>query len=253
MESAGKWQWQKQLAQAKLEEARSMASIGNLNEGSSSSKEKRKAVAPAAAEVTPQTIQFEGLNGTDCQKWWQETPDDHPVKASIRRAQVEWAIQMPIFCIRDYEGYLRTMIETYGRASRRSTFQYLGRNLVVSFKAADFTRVFGIPGQRGRKIQPKKIPKDGKLFLIRLVCGDLTEVEQAALAETSKGRGLKKTDIQEGPWRCLMDLVKSRLTGSSRASDITFPQVSMMNSIMTGKVYDWASVLAKRMHEFMTL
>ena len=46
-----------------------------------------------------------------------------------------------------------------------------------------------------------------------------------------------------------MDLVKSRLTGSSRASNISFPQVSMMN----GKVYDWASVLAERMHELLTL
>ena len=50
-----------------------------------------------------------------------------------------------------------------------------------------------------------------------------------------------------------MDLVKSRLTGSSRASDISFPQVSLMNGIMNGKVYDWASVLAERMHKFMTL
>ena len=157
------------------------------------------------------------------------------------------------FLHRAYEGCLRAMIETYGRTSRRSTFQYLGRDLVVSFRAADFTRVFGIPGPQGKQVQPKKISKDGKLFLIRLVCGDLSEAEQAALAETSKGRGLKKTDIQEGPWRCLMDLVKSRLTGSSRASDISFPQVSLMNGIMMGKVYDWAFVLAERMHEFMTL
>ena len=73
------------------------------------------------------------------------------------------------------------------------------------------------------------------------------------MAETSKGRGLKKTNIQEGYWHCLMDLVKSRLTRSSRASDISFPQVSMMNEIMNGKVYDWAFVLVERMHEFMML
>ena len=75
----------------------------------------------------------------DLLKWWQETPDDHPIKASIRRAQVEWAIQMPTFCIRDNEGCLRAMIETYGKTYQRSTIQYLGRDLVVSFKATDFT------------------------------------------------------------------------------------------------------------------
>ena len=90
------------------------------------------------------------------------------------------------------------------------------------------------------------------MFLIKLVCGNMAEAEQEVLVETSKGRGLKKIDSQEGPWRCLMDLVKSRLTGSSRAFDISFPQV-FMNGIMNGKVYDWASVLAERMHEFITL
>ena len=160
----------------------------------------RKPPTLATTEITPQTIQFEGLSGMDCRKWWQETPDTHPVKASIRRAQVEWAIRMPIFCIRDYKGFLRTMIETYGRSSWRSTFEYLDRDLVVSFKPTDFTRVFGILGSQGKKVQPKKISKEVELFFIRLVCEDMIEADQEALAETSKGRGLKKTDIQEGLW-----------------------------------------------------
>ena len=49
-----------------------------------------------------------------------------------------------------------------------------------------------------------------------------------------------------------MDVVKSRLTRSSRASDISFPMVGMMNGLMNGRVYDWASLLAARMDEFMT-
>ena len=73
------------------------------------------------------------------------------------------------------------------------------------------------------------------------------------LIDTSKGRGLQKSNIQEGHWKCLMDVVKSRLTGSSRASNISFLLVSMMNGLMNGKVYDWASLLAMRMDEFMTL
>ena len=50
-----------------------------------------------------------------------------------------------------------------------------------------------------------------------------------------------------------MDIVKSRLTGSSRASNISFPYVAMMNGILHGRVYDWAALLVERMSEFMTL
>ena len=46
-----------------------------------------------------------------------------------------------------------------------------------------------------------------------------------------------------------MDVIKSSLTGASQASDIALPQIVFMN----GTVYDWATVLADRMEEFMTL
>lgn len=64
---------------------------------------------------TTQNVAIEGLNGAECWKWWQETLDNHHVKANIRKAQVEWVIQMPVFCIRDYEGFLCIMIEMYDR------------------------------------------------------------------------------------------------------------------------------------------
>ena len=83
--------------------------------------------------------------------------------------------------------------------------------------------------------------------LIQLVCGDLSPTEQEALSDTSKGRGLKKSNIQKGYWRYLMDIVKSRLTGSSHASNISFPHMAMMNGILNGRVYDWAALLAERM------
>ena len=194
MESAGKRKWKKQLEEFEAQKGMNMSSVGNQNEGTSSSKQKHKTTAPAAIEIMPQTLQFEGLSGIDCRKWWQETPNDHAVKASIKRAQVEWAIWMPVFCIRDYEDFLHTMIETYGKSSQWSTFECLDKDLVVSFKVVDFTRVFGIPGPQGKKVQPKKI-SEVKLFFIRLVCGDMTEAKQVALAETSKGRRLKKIDI----------------------------------------------------------
>ena len=50
-----------------------------------------------------------------------------------------------------------------------------------------------------------------------------------------------------------MDVIKSRLMGATRASDIALPQIVLMNGIMNGIVYDWATVLADRMEEFMTL
>ena len=132
-----------------------------------SSKKKVKQTEQLTDLPMVQTITFEGLNGAECRKWWQETPDNHQVKASIRKAQVEWVVQMPVFCIRDYEGFLLIMIETYDRFSRTSTFEYLGCNLVVSFKSADFTRVFGILGhaQGERKIEskPKKMSHEVKM------------------------------------------------------------------------------------------
>ena len=116
---------------------------------------------------------------------------------------------------------MRTMVETYDGFSRTSSFSYLGRDLVISYKATYFTRVFGILWSHGKKIEPRKISKEAKLFLIKMVCGDVPEVEWATLVETLKGRGLWK-NIQEGHWHCLMDVVKSRLTGSNRVSDISF-------------------------------
>ena len=40
-------------------------------------------------------------------------------------------------------------------------------------------------------------------------------MEKEALTDTSKGRGVKKSNIQEGHWQFLMDVVKSRLIDSS--------------------------------------
>lgn len=48
-------------------------------------------------------------------------------------------------------------------------------------------------------------------------------------------------------------MVKSRLTGSSRASDITFLYIALMNGLMGGKIYDWLWLPSECMYEFMTL
>ena len=79
-----------------------MLSAGNRSGGTSSSNKKKgkaQAHAPTTTEITPQNIAFEELSEMECKKWWQENPNSHAVKASIRRAQVEWAIRMLVFCI----------------------------------------------------------------------------------------------------------------------------------------------------------
>lgn len=73
---------------------------------------------------------------------------------------MEWAIQMSVFCIKDFEGVLLTMIEACDRHSHKSSVPYLGYDIVISFWPTDFTRVFFILGaaQGGKKIdnKPKK-------------------------------------------------------------------------------------------------
>ena len=92
MESVGKRAWKK------LEE--DLATSKRMNKGvktlpsgirvasTSTSKKKRKSQAQvvAAIHLTLQNISFEGLNVIECKKWWQDTPETHTVKNSIRKA-----------------------------------------------------------------------------------------------------------------------------------------------------------------------
>ena len=87
MESTGKRKWKRALEESTAGKGMKMSTTRNQSEGTNrSNKQKHKAQAPATAEITPQNIAFEGLSGMDYRKWWQETPNDHVVKASIRRA-----------------------------------------------------------------------------------------------------------------------------------------------------------------------
>ena len=125
---------------------------------SSSKKQKVK------ADLSHLTVQFEGLNDNECRRWWRETEDTNLVKQSLIHAQVHWAIQLTVFSIRLFETILRTMIETYNRNNQMSTFVYKKHRMTVSFKARDFSRVLGIPGQGGSKAMTKnhKLPQECK-------------------------------------------------------------------------------------------
>lgn len=132
--------------------------------------------------MTPQNITFEGLNGSECQKWWQDTPDNDLVKQNLHKAQVEWAVRMPVFPIREYEGALRFMVDTFERHTCTNTFEYLRRDVTISFKAGDFTGVFGIPGSQGKKIdlKAKKMTREEKERWIKLISRNLMTAEWTA-------------------------------------------------------------------------
>lgn len=79
---------------------------------------------------------------------------------------------------------------------------------------------------------------------MKLVGRDLAVDEFNSVIKGTRSRGLRRDFIREGHCRCIMDVIKSRLTGASRASDIAFPQIVFMNDIMNVMVYDWVVVLA---------
>ena len=49
------------------------------------------------AEITHLTAQIEGLNGSECRKWWQETLDADLIKWILIRAQVRWPFSFQFF------------------------------------------------------------------------------------------------------------------------------------------------------------
>lgn len=85
-----------------------------------------------------------------------------------------------------------------------------------------------------------------------MCCDDLTTKEWERV-NAAKGRVLKKSYIVPSEWQCMLDVMKTRLTGASRASDIAVPMLALMNGLRNGTVYDWASFLFDRIHDFHTL
>ena len=150
---------------------------------------KKQKVKP---DLSHKTVQFEGLNGNKCRKWWQDTPDTDVIKKILVRAQVHQAIQLPIFSIRLFESILRTMVGSYDQRSRTSTFQYKQHQVTVSFKPNDFTRVFGIPGPGGRKVDIKtqKLSQECKEHWVKLVSRNLSAEEFDSVLKGGKSRGL---------------------------------------------------------------
>lgn len=155
-------------------------------------------------KVTADTITLEGLNDNVCRQLWLEAQslDDILVKTQLGRARVHWAIQMPIFAIRDFEPCLRMMIKSYNDELRSFSFKYQHTDVTVSFAPDDFARVFGIPDE-GKKVdkQAMKISAERKNQLLQQICRDnLTRAEWDRIT-APKGRGLKKSYIVLGAWQ----------------------------------------------------
>ena len=54
--------------------------------GKDKGKQRAKVQNQPEVQRTLQNVAFEGLNGLDYRKWWNENLDTHLVKASIRKA-----------------------------------------------------------------------------------------------------------------------------------------------------------------------
>ncbi|XP_059066290.1 type 2 DNA topoisomerase 6 subunit B-like [Cryptomeria japonica] len=96
----------------------------------------------------------------------------------------------------------------------------------VTFETVTFKGLNGADWSQGKKIDKNQKPSANfKEMLLKLMCrSDLTQREHDNLKHASKGRGMKKTSLREGEWKCLLDVLKSRLIGASRASDIAIAQ-----------------------------
>ena len=85
MESTGKRkQWKNQLKTTMEKNARVLA-FGIRVAGPTTSNTKKQKVR---ADLSHLTVQLEGLNNSECQKWWQETPDIEVIKQILIRAQL---------------------------------------------------------------------------------------------------------------------------------------------------------------------
>ena len=64
--------------------------------------------------------------------------------------------------------------------------------MTVSFKPNDFTRVFGIPGLGGQKVDIKiqKLSQERKEYWVKLVSHDLSAEEFDSVLKGGKSRGL---------------------------------------------------------------
>lgn len=89
------------------------------------------------------------------------------MKESLRRAQVDHAMQMPTFNIKEFKP------SGYNPHEHASVIQFQGHTMQVSFKPEDFKRVFGIPEKGAPVAKPtKKLTREKKKWLMDLVCRD---------------------------------------------------------------------------------
>lgn len=195
MHAVGKRKWKVQLEEnlnkeKKVKVLPSGVQVTGKMEVTSKGKNKTmgRGKAVQKEQVMHGIVAFEGLNGLECRKWWQETPVTDEVKKLLRNAGVHWAIQMPLFPIKNFKPTLRIMVNIFDRHTRKSTFQYRKHLVTVSFTPADFTRVFGILGRNGQKIEIKKhkMIAEWKEFWIKQISRNLTRAELDSIVQATK-------------------------------------------------------------------
>ena len=87
-----------------------------------------------------------------------------------------------------------------------------------------------------------------------MICrDDLTEKEWESILSKNNSMGLKKASIVNAKWRCIVDLVKRKITGGSQTSNIAIWMLPYVNGLIMGSIYNWAQLLFERMKEFVEL
>lgn len=92
--------------------------------------------------------------------------------------------------------------------------------MTVSYSAKEISRVLGI-SNRGQELEKTLMTVEDKKKWLKLMCRkDLTSLKWEGILKNS--RGLKKFFIVNDEWRCIVDLVKSKLTAGSCTLDMPF-------------------------------
>lgn len=114
----------------------------------------------------------------------------------------------------------------------------MGRFVTISFEPVDFHRVFRIPclGATESTLTGKIMPKQKEASLQRICRTDLTQQEKDTIWQVGN-QGLCKNMLANIEWKCLMDLIKCKLMGASRASNIAIWMVDYMIGFSLGKAF----------------
>ena len=119
------------------------------------------------------------------------------------------------------------------------------KDIITKYAAHGFK---GKKMKRDGKLSKDPMTREDKQKWLKLLCRqDLTNEEWEGILKNSWG--LRKVFIANEEWRCVVDLVKSKLTAGSCTSDIALWMLPVVEGLSKGQIYKWAQLLSKTMKE----